>query len=82
MRRYAAYSTGATSTVRIPIRWSALEVFAGMRFTTRSDVWSFGMLLVEMYTCGARPMSEVPLDAVFARINDGYVPYTTHSIIS
>ena len=57
---YAIYETSDSSTVRIPVRWSAPEVFDGCRFTTSGDVWSFGMLMIEVYTDGGVPFPEAP----------------------
>uniref|UniRef100_A0A8C6SAW4 Tyrosine-protein kinase n=1 Tax=Neogobius melanostomus TaxID=47308 RepID=A0A8C6SAW4_9GOBI len=40
---------------KFPYRWSAPEVIASMRFSNKSDVWSFGVLLYEIVTFGGVP---------------------------
>lgn len=36
----------------IPVRWSAPEVVEFRKFSSKSDVWSFGMVLYELFTQG------------------------------
>jgi len=36
------------------VRWTAPEAFKGI-FTSKSDIWSFGILLYEMFTKGQIP---------------------------
>merc|ERR1711935_649133 len=43
----------------LPIRWTAPESFMTHTFNTASDVWSFGVLLLEVYTDAARPYAEL-----------------------
>lgn len=38
-----------------PIRWMAPEAMHEGRFSTKSDVWSFGVLMWETYSAGAMP---------------------------
>lgn len=40
---------------KFPIKWTAPEAAFQRRFSTKSDVWSFGILLYEMVTYGRVP---------------------------
>jgi ephrin-A len=38
-----------------PVRWTAPEAMETLRFTPASDVWSFGIVVIELLTDGASP---------------------------
>ncbi|XP_060621529.2 tyrosine-protein kinase ITK/TSK [Anolis sagrei] len=40
---------------KFPVRWSAPEVFSYNRYSTKSDVWSFGVLMWEIFSEGKIP---------------------------
>lgn len=44
---------------RLPVRWMAPEALRDREFTSRSDVWSFAVVLWEIGTLGAFPYSEI-----------------------
>lgn len=57
---------------RIPIRWTAPEAVADGRFSSASDVWSFGILLWEMWSYGAMPYKGWTNDVVMSNVTKGY----------
>ncbi|XP_076467765.1 tyrosine-protein kinase TXK-like [Babylonia areolata] len=56
LSRHASAGTiqGSMST-KFPVRWTPPEVFELLRFSIKSDVWSFGILMWEIFTCGQMP---------------------------
>lgn len=45
---------------RFPIKWTAPEAANYNRFTIKSDVWSFGILMTEIVTYGRVPYPGEP----------------------
>ncbi|GIX86246.1 tyrosine-protein kinase Src64B [Caerostris extrusa] len=44
-----------TSGGKLPIKWTAPEAYTTGQFTIKSDVWSFGIVLYEIFTHGGTP---------------------------
>jgi serine/threonine protein kinase len=44
-----------SSTGVFPVRWTAPEAMETLRFTPASDVWSFGIVVIELLTDGQTP---------------------------
>ena len=43
----------------MPARWMSLEAIEDSKFTSKSDVWSYGIVLWEMISLGRRPYEEI-----------------------
>ena len=52
------YYRPAPGTGPIPVRWSALECLESQRLSSASDVWSFGVVMVEIWDDGQTPYGE------------------------
>lgn len=57
---------------KFPIKWTAPEGLAYNKFTSKSDVWSYGVLLWEIATYGMTPYPGVELSEVFYTLNSGH----------
>nr|CAB3245984.1 tyrosine-protein kinase Fgr-like [Phallusia mammillata] len=57
---------------KFPIKWTAPEAATHGRFTIKSDVWSFGVLLTEIVTKGRIPYPGMPNREVLERVETGY----------
>ncbi|XP_045232762.1 tyrosine-protein kinase Fgr isoform X2 [Macaca fascicularis] len=57
---------------KFPIRWTAPEAALFGRFTIKSDVWSFGILLTELITKGRIPYPGMSKREVLEQVEQGY----------
>ncbi|XP_004074947.1 tyrosine-protein kinase ABL1 isoform X1 [Oryzias latipes] len=68
--------TGDTYTAhagaKFPIKWTAPESLAYNKFSIKSDVWAFGVLLWEIATYGMSPYPGIDLTQVYERLEKDY----------
>uniref|UniRef100_A0A673MBI7 Ephrin type-A receptor 1 n=1 Tax=Sinocyclocheilus rhinocerous TaxID=307959 RepID=A0A673MBI7_9TELE len=64
--------TYTTTGGKIPIRWTAPEAIAYRKFTSASDVWSFGIVIWEVMSFGERPYWDMSNHEVMKSINEGF----------
>ncbi|XP_075991565.1 tyrosine-protein kinase Abl isoform X2 [Anticarsia gemmatalis] len=62
----------AHAGAKFPIKWTAPEGLAYNTFSTKSDVWAFGILLWEIATYGMSPYPGVDLADVYHMLEKGY----------
>ena len=49
---------------KIPLKWTAPETIFYKKYSTNSDVWSYGMLMYEIWSLGHKPFEEVDTQEV------------------
>ena len=57
---------------QVPVRWSAPEALEHLRFTTKSDCWSYGIVLYELWSGGAMPYDNWSNQKVWVNVMAGY----------
>lgn len=65
-------ASSTQDTGKLPIKWTSPEALREKRFSTKSDVWSYGVLLWEIYSFGRVPYPRIPLKEVVPRVERGY----------
>ncbi|NXQ59405.1 RON protein, partial [Anthoscopus minutus] len=73
------YSIRQHRHAKLPVKWMALESLQTQKFTTKSDVWSFGVLMWELLTRGASPYAGVdPYDMARYLLQGRRLPQPSH----
>lgn len=82
----------STDEEELPVKWTAPESLRTKRFTFKSDVWSFGIVLNELFTHGDDPYSYPGLhkqQSLLEKLDTGYrmpcptgCPVSLHKIMT
>ncbi|GMT35497.1 hypothetical protein PFISCL1PPCAC_26794 [Pristionchus fissidentatus] len=59
------------TNVMVPYRWMAPESMEDHTFTVESDVWSYGIVLYEIFTLGSQPYPGVPNNNLHEHLKSG-----------
>ncbi|XP_057557652.1 protein-tyrosine kinase 6-like isoform X2 [Hippopotamus amphibius kiboko] len=72
----------------IPYKWTAPEALSRGHYSIKSDIWSFGVLLHEIFSRGQMPYPGMSNHEAFLRVEAGYrmpcppeCPPTTHTLM-
>lgn len=60
------------SNMAFPVKWTAPEAANDQKFSIKSDVWSFGILLYEILTYGRQPYVGMTAGEALQAVTDGY----------
>uniref|UniRef100_A0A8C6LCF9 Tyrosine-protein kinase n=3 Tax=Nothobranchius TaxID=28779 RepID=A0A8C6LCF9_NOTFU len=63
------YTSSAGS--KFPVRWSPPEVLLYCRFSSKSDIWAYGVLMWEVYTLGKLPYERLNNTEIVDQVSRG-----------
>jgi serine/threonine protein kinase len=73
MKGGVEYYRASNTTTHLPLRWTDPWSILHQIFTFGTDVWSFGILAIELFTRGARPYNHWPSNlVVLEHVREGY----------
>eukprot|EP00057_Strongylocentrotus_purpuratus_P017484 XP_011671958.1 PREDICTED: fibroblast growth factor receptor-like [Strongylocentrotus purpuratus] len=55
-----------------PIRWASIETNTEGKCTIQSDIWSYGIILFEIFTNGEMPYKDMDQRQIIPRVRNGY----------
>ncbi|XP_073331168.1 tyrosine-protein kinase Tec [Pagrus major] len=65
----------SSSGAKFPVKWSPPEVFNFCKYSSKSDVWSFGVLMWEAFTEGRMPFEQSQNHEVVTLVTKGHRLY-------
>ncbi len=72
-RETSAHEYYKSRNAQMPIRWTAPEALDEGKFSAASDVWSFGVLMYEIWTRGDTPYKDIQnVSMVHVMVTNGY----------
>ncbi|XP_041061003.1 megakaryocyte-associated tyrosine-protein kinase isoform X2 [Carcharodon carcharias] len=64
--------SSARDQAKLPVKWTAPEALKQHKFSTKSDVWSYGILLWELFSYGRAPYPKLSLMDLSDKVEKGY----------
>lgn len=58
--------------LKMAIKWMAPEVLLYNKYSTKADIWSFGILMMEVFTYGKEPYEGMGSKEAFEHVQQGY----------
>uniref|UniRef100_A0A8C6U6A7 Tyrosine-protein kinase n=1 Tax=Neogobius melanostomus TaxID=47308 RepID=A0A8C6U6A7_9GOBI len=65
----------SSSGAKFPVKWSPPEVFNFCKYSSKSDVWSYGVLMWEVFTEGRMPFEQNQNHEVVRMVTQGHRLY-------
>ncbi|XP_066879004.1 cytoplasmic tyrosine-protein kinase BMX isoform X6 [Kogia breviceps] len=76
MTRYVLDDQYVSSVgTKFPVKWSAPEVFHYFKYSSKSDVWAFGILMWEAFSLGKQPYDLYDNSQVVVKVSQGHRLY-------
>ena len=65
------YYYTASAGAKIPIMWTAPEAVTHRKYSTASDVWSFGCVMYEIWSLGHKPFEGISSVKALEKLTQG-----------
>ncbi|KAL6033456.1 hypothetical protein STEG23_020271 [Scotinomys teguina] len=76
MTRYVLDDQYVSSVgTKFPVKWSSPEVFHYFKYSSKSDVWAFGILMWEVFSLGKQPYDLYDNSEVVVKVSQGHRLY-------
>ncbi|XP_006632978.1 tyrosine-protein kinase BTK isoform X2 [Lepisosteus oculatus] len=71
LSRYVLDDEYTSSSSKFPVRWCPPEVLLYCKFSSKSDIWAFGVLMWEIYTLGKMPYERLNNTEIVEQVSGG-----------